>query len=144
MADDTSDRGSGVVPYDQALLAVVKGLHRDPILLFGIGAAIVVVGAVALTSNMQLAVALIVLLVAVLGARLPMQAQRARRGAALDVETSGTRVRRSTVSSVPEGAAGRVRGRYTNSTIEDSTVGSITPRDQSGTPGGATRRQPKG
>jgi hypothetical protein len=103
----------GKMPYEAALLEVIKGLHRDPILLFGIGAGIVVVGALAVTSNLTLVLVVAGLFVVVLVARAHARTQAIR---GVDVRSRFSSVRRNRSS-------GNLRVRSWFSSVEDNEAG---------------------
>lgn len=113
----------GKMPYEAALVGVVKGLHRDPVLLFGIGAGIVVVGALAITSSLPLVLVVAGVFVAVLFARAHQRAQAAR---GVDIKSVGSRIKRNRFS-------GNLRLRSWGSSIEDNEIES---------PGNPRSRQP--
>jgi hypothetical protein len=124
---------AATMPYEAALLEVVKGLHRDPVLLFGIGAGIVVVGALAFTSSLPLVLVVAGLFAVVLLARAHQRAQRVRRGADIGVAVAGSSIADSDVATAPKGASFRFRGLFVGSRVKNSRIGTV---------GGDDRRQP--
>lgn len=68
------------MPYEAALMEVIKGLRDDPILLFGIGAGIVLVGVLAVTSSLPLVLVVAGVLVIVLLAGTHLRVQATREG----------------------------------------------------------------
>jgi hypothetical protein len=92
MKNEAAGSAPGKMPYEAALVEVVKGLHRDPVLLFGIGAGIVVVGALATTSSLPLVLIVAGLFVVVLSARAHQQAQAVRD---IDVKSRFSRIKRN-------------------------------------------------
>jgi len=76
--------GSGV-PFGDALTAVVKGL-KDPYLLFGLGAGIILVGALTFTGNVTLVLIVACVLVVALLARLVANMQSARERPARGID----------------------------------------------------------
>jgi hypothetical protein len=95
------------MPYGTALTAVVRGLYKDPILLFGIGAGILVVGALAFTSSVALVLAIAGLFIVVLAARIHMQTRRVRSGRALGIALG------SSLDETDVGTADSDKGRAT-------------------------------
>jgi hypothetical protein len=124
---------AGKMPYEAALLEVVKGLHKDPVLLFGIGAGIVVVGALAFTTSLPLVLVLAGLFVVVLVARAHQRAQRIRSGADIGVVSSLSSFSDSDVATTPEGSRFRFRGVFLGSRVKNSRIGVV---------GGNERRKP--
>ena len=89
------------MPYASALAEVVKGLRNDPVLLFGIGAGIIVVGVLALNSDTRALLIVAALLLVVLFARLHQDAHRVqKRGTVLDVSARASSVEGSDVANV--------------------------------------------
>jgi len=113
------------MPYEGPLGGVVEGLKHDPILLFGIGAGILVVGVLAFASNVWIVLVVAALFVAVLGARLRQDTRHARSG----VKTSviGTSVDEgSDAGNVADPNAGPVSSRFIGSSIKGgSRVGNV-------------------
>jgi hypothetical protein len=128
-----AEPSAGKMPYDAALLEVVKGLHKDPVLLFGIGAGIVVVGALAFTSSLPLVLVVAGLFVVVLIARAHQRAQRARRGSDVGVVLGGASIADSDIATAPKGAWLRFRGVFLASRVKNSRIGTV---------GGDDRRNP--
>ncbi len=102
--------GSGV-PYGDALTAVVKGL-KDPYLLFGLGAGIILVGALTFTGNVTLVLIVACVLVVALLARLVANMQSARErppgGIAQKIKAANADLQRSPVGSVKGDIGGPV------------------------------------
>jgi hypothetical protein len=122
------------MPYEAALLEVVKGLHKDPVLLFGIGAGIVVVGALAFTSSLPLVLVVAGLFVVVLVARAHQRAQRTRRGADVVVGVGGTSIVDSAIATAPKGARLRFRGLFVGSRVKNSQIGTVGGDDRRNSP----------
>ena len=71
---------AGAIPFQDSLLEVVKTLHKDLVLAYGIGAGIVLVGALALTASLSLVLVVAAVFVVVLiGAILGLDPAEARR-----------------------------------------------------------------
>ena len=79
MAQETRTPASAV-PFSDALLEVVKGLKDDTVLLFGIGAGILLVAVLAFTTSISIVIVIAVVLVLVLGASLLTRARGAQTG----------------------------------------------------------------
>jgi hypothetical protein len=115
---------AGKMPYEAALVEVVKGLKDDPILLFGIGAGIVVVGALAITSSLLLVLVVAGVLLAVLIVGGHRRTQAVRKGVEIGSAWSSIRNNRLFAS--------RMRIRSIGSTIEGNVIGE--PGDRHTTP----------
>jgi hypothetical protein len=110
MENEAGRPAAGRMPYEAALMEVVKGLHHDPVLLFGIGAGIVVVGALAITSSLLLVLVVAGVFVVVLFARAHERAQTVRD---IDVKSGFSRIKRNKFG-------GKLRLRSGFSSIEDN------------------------
>ena len=74
-----TDAPAGGMPYEAALLEVVKGLHRDPLLLFGIGAGILIVAVLAITTNLAIVLVVAGFFVVALGVGAHQRVQQSRQ-----------------------------------------------------------------
>jgi hypothetical protein len=127
------EAAAGKMPYEAALLEVVKGLQRDPILLFGIGAGIVAVGAIAIASSLSSVLVVAGIFVVVLLARVHQRASRIK-GGDVSVRLFGTSMRDSDVATgLSEGS--RFHGFFFGSRVSNSRIG---------TGGSSTSRQKPG
>lgn len=113
------------MPYEAALLEVIKGLHRDPVLLFGIGAGILLVAVLATTSSVAVVLVVAAFFVVVLAARVHQQAQRVRRGADVRATVLASSVEDSEVANVQAGGTNRVRARLGFSKVSGSRIGNV-------------------
>ena len=120
----TGELGLGM-PYETALLEVIKGLHRDPILLFGIGAGILLVAVLATTSSVAVVLVVAAFFVVVLAARVHRQAQRVKRGADIGTTVVASSVEDSDIGNVPAGGTNRVRTRLGFSKVSGSRIGNV-------------------
>lgn len=75
-----STSSAGPIPFQDSLLEVVKTLHKDPVLAYGIGAGIVLVGALALTASLSLVLVVAAVFVVVLVGRILGLTQEKRSG----------------------------------------------------------------
>jgi len=71
---------ASTVPFSDALLEVVKGLKDDTVLLFGIGAGILLVAVLAFTSSLSIVIVVAAVLVLVLGASVVTRTRAAQSG----------------------------------------------------------------
>jgi hypothetical protein len=112
------------MPYETALLEVIKGLHRDPILLFGIGGGILLVAVLAVTTSLALVLVVAGFFVVVLAARAHQQARRVMRGEDIRASVLASSVEDSDVATA-EGGGGRtrIRARIGFSKISGSRIG---------------------
>lgn len=121
MDNKAAGAAAGKMPYEAALVEVVKGLHRDPILLFGIGAGIVAVGAIAIASSLSPVLVVAGIFVVVLLARTHQRARRIQ-GGDISVRVFGTSIRDSDIATgLPEGS--RFRGFFFGSRVSNSRIG---------------------
>jgi hypothetical protein len=125
--------GSGM-PYETALLQVIKGLHRDPILLFGIGAGILLVAVLAVTTSLAVVLVVAGLFVVVLAARAHQRAQRVTRGEDIRARVVGSSIEESDVATAPAGFWTRIRTGIFFSKVSGSRVGSVGDRPPSKPP----------
>jgi hypothetical protein len=136
MQKDGTEAPAGKMPYEAALTEVVKGLHQDPVLLFGIGAGIVIVAALAFTSSLALVVVVAALFVVVLAARAHQRTQRVRHATDVKGRAFASSLEDSDVATAPEGIAARVRGLVAFSRVKNSRVGAVGGRKRRRPPGG--------
>jgi hypothetical protein len=131
MSDKPSE-AKGPMPFGQALLEVVKNLREDKFLTYGLGAGIVLVGALTVTSStQQVLIVAGVLLVVYLG-RIFGHVQKLRGGGALSkVFLVGTRIDHSRVGKASATGSSQATSRVTGlfSTIRDSDVGNVSSGD---------------
>ena len=111
------------LPYEAALLEVIKGLHKEPVLLFGIGAGILVVAVLLFTSSVAIVLIVALLFIAVLAAYVLQRARRISRGTDVTGLAIGGSVKRSRVGTASAGTKGRVRGFSLFSKVTDSSIG---------------------
>ena len=111
------------MPYESALLEVVKGLHRDPILLFGIGAGILLVAVLAVTTSLAAVLVVAGLFGVVIAARAHQRAQRIRQGEDIRVGLFASSVADSDVATAEGGGAKRIRARIGFSKVSGSRIG---------------------
>jgi hypothetical protein len=79
-ASEPAGKPAATLPFADALMEVVKSLHKDPVLVYGIGAGIILVGVLAFTASLALVLVVAGVLVAVLIGRILAGAQAMRRG----------------------------------------------------------------
>ena len=84
MGNEAAQPAPGKMPYEAALGEVVKGLGNDPLLLFGIGAGIVLVAVLAVTSSLALVLIVAGVLLVALLAGAHQRARAVRKGARID------------------------------------------------------------
>ena len=94
---------AGAIPFQDSLLKVVKTLHKDPVLAYGIGAGIVLVGALALTASLSLVLVVAAVFVVVLIGAILGRTQQKRGG--------GIFARAFSLRRAPRGPGGRQRRR---------------------------------
>jgi hypothetical protein len=120
----TGASGSGM-PYETTLSDVVKGLYKDPILLFGIGAGILLVAVLAVTTSLAVVLVVAGLFVVVILVGAHQRARRRAREADVSGQAIGSRVQGSQVAKAQKGFVGRLRGRVFFSSVKDSQVGVV-------------------
>jgi hypothetical protein len=126
------------MPYEAALLEVIKGLHRDPILLFGIGGGILLVAVLAVTTSLAIVLVVAGLFVVVLGAHMLQEARRVSRGEKTRGENIRVRLNRSKIRSSDVGNADSTGG----STNIDVRIGRTeVTGSRIGNVGGSSRRK---
>jgi hypothetical protein len=115
------------MPYSSALGEVVKGLRDDPVLLYGIGAGIIVVGVLVFTASAAIVLIVAALFVVVLFARAHQDAQRIqKKGTAVDAGVVGSSLVDSDVANVAQaGGDTTVRARFGFSRMKGSRVGNV-------------------
>jgi hypothetical protein len=121
MENEAAGPAPGKMPYEAALIEVIKGLRGDPVLLFGIGAGIVAVGAIAVTSSLPLVLVVAGIFVVVLLARTHQRARRVQ-GGDISVSLFGSSIRNSDIATGLEGGS-RFRGRFFGSRVTNSRIG---------------------
>lgn len=108
---------------------VVKGLRHDPALLFGIGAGVVIVAALAATTSVWLVLVVATVLVLALAAWLVREAakERAQPGVRNRVRASHSHIGSAEVSVVEGGGSVDLDVDATGATIADgATVGKVS------------------
>lgn len=136
MEKDAPEPAGGKFPFQSALLEVVKGLHKDPVLLFEIGAGILVVAVLLITASVELVLIVALLFVAVLAARVLQRARRMSSGTDVKGRAIASSVEGSSVGTAPAGSASRVRGFVGFSKVKNSRIGTVG--------GDEPRRPPEG
>jgi hypothetical protein len=121
-----------VMPFGSALLEVVKGLRNDPVLLYGIGAGIIIVGVLVFTASAAIVLIVAVLFVVVLFARASQNARGIqKKGTGTDTRLVASTVTSSDVANVtPGGGDTTVRVSAFGSKIEGSRVGNVGGSEQ--------------
>jgi hypothetical protein len=115
MSEGAVPQPAAKLPFEAALMEVVKSLHKDPVLLYGLGAGIILVGVLTVTASLALALVVAAVFVAVLLGRIAMSVQEKRRGS---VDTGGKLIggdhHRAKIGNVDADTApaGRVRTRF--------------------------------
>jgi hypothetical protein len=124
------------MPYASALGEVVKGLRNDPVLLYGIGAGIIVVGVLVFTASTAIVLIVAALFVVVLFARGHQDAQRIqKKGTVVDARVVGSSLDDSDVGNVAQaGADTTVRAKVGFSRMKHSRVGNVGGSEQQQTP----------
>lgn len=122
------------MPYETALLEVVKGLHRDPILLFGIGVGILLVAVLAITTNLAVVLVVAGVFVVILVARAHQRAQRVMRGTDIRAGVFGSSIEDSDVATAQAGGATRIRARIGFSKVSGSRIGTVGDTPPTKTP----------
>jgi hypothetical protein len=132
MSDPTEGRQAGEesgggTPYGSALLRVVEQLHDQPILLFGIGAGILVVAALAITTSPLPTIVVACLFALVLLVHAHRRARTEQHGPDVRVRSLGlTTDESSEVGVADAGTASKVRGTFLFSRVgKNSRVGTI-------------------
>lgn len=115
MGNEAAQPAPGKMPYEAALVEVVKGLRNDPLLLFGIGAGIVLVAVLAATTSLTLVLIVAAVLLAALLAGAHQRAQAIRKG--VGIGSLWSTIRHNKIF------AGRVRIVSVGSTIEGNEIG---------------------
>ena len=117
------------MPYGSALMKVVTGLQDDPVLLYGIGAGIIIVGVLVFTASAVVVLIVAALFVVVLFARAHQDAQRLQKqGTAVKVSLAGSSVEDSNVGNIAQaGGDVNVRAGLFGSRIKGSNVGNVGP-----------------
>lgn len=123
---------SGVkLPFQDALLEVVKSLHKDPVLVYGIGAGIILVAALAFTTSLALVLVVAAVLVVVVLGRILGRTQAKRGGGvfakAFLFGSSYDNLRAANVESraMPKGEV-RTRGGLIFTRGKKAEVGNVT------------------
>jgi hypothetical protein len=134
VTDGTNTPGADVVPFSDALLEVVKGLKDEPMLLFGIGAGIVLIAVIAFTTSLAIVIVVAVVLVLALTASLVARARSAQSGKGkagrrLVARLGGARVRHSDIQNVDK-AEGDIEAELDaeNAIFEGSNVQNVGGR----------------
>ena len=118
------------MPFGSALMKVVTGLQDDPVLLYGIGAGIVIVGVLVFTASAAIVLIVAALFVVVLFARAHQDARRLQKGTAVNVRLAGTSVEDSNVANVAQaGGDTNVGVRSFGGRIKGSNVGNVGPTE---------------
>lgn len=125
MGNEAAQPAPGKMPYEAALTEVVKGLGNDPLLLFGIGAGIVLVAVLAVTSSLALALIVAGVLLVALLAGAHQRAQAVRKG--VRIGSLWSTIRNNKLF------ADRLRVFSVGSTIEGNEIGE--PGDDRRAPG---------
>lgn len=136
MEKQAPEPAGGKFPFESALLEVVKGLHKDPVLLFGIGAGILVVAVLLVTTSVALVLIVALLFVAVLAARVFQRARRISSGTDVKGRAIASSVEGSDVATAAAGSNARVRGFVGGSKVKNSRIGTVG--------GDEPRRPPEG
>lgn len=130
MAEGANAAGA---PGDRSIVGVlpevVKGLRHDPALLFGIGAGVVVVAALAATTSLWLVLVVAAVLVLSLAAWLVREAakERAQPGVRNRVRTPRAQIGRAEVGVVQGGGSVDQEVDASGATIADgATVGKVS------------------
>jgi len=123
MEKQAPEPSGGKFPFESALLEVIKHLHKDPVLLFGLGAGILIVAVLLITSSLSLVLVVALFFIVVLAARVLQRARRISRGTEVTGRAVGSSVKRSRVGTASAGTRGRVRGFALFSKVEDSSIG---------------------
>ena len=117
------------MPYSSALGVVVKGLRNDPVLLYGIGAGIIVVGVLVFTASAAIMLIVAALFTVVLFARAHQDAKRVQKGT--DAGVFGSSIEDSDVGNVAQaGSDTTARARVGFSRMKRSRVGNVGGSEQ--------------
>jgi hypothetical protein len=119
MGNEAAQPAPGKMPYEAALTEVVKGLGNDPLLLFGIGAGIVLVAVLGVTSSLALTLVVAGVMLVALLAGAHRRAQAVRKG--VDIGSLWSSIQHNKFH------AGRVRIFSVGSTIENNEIGDGRP-----------------
>jgi hypothetical protein len=117
LGNEAAEPAPGKMPYETALAEVVKGLKNDPLLLFGIGAGIVLVAVLGVTSSLALVLIVAGVLLAALLAGAHQRAQAIRKG--VHIGSMWSSIQKNKIF------AGRVRIFSVGSTIEGNEIGEL-------------------
>lgn len=116
------------MPFEDAFAALVKPL-KDPYLIFGLAAGIIVVGALTVTGNVILIVIVAAVLIIALVARLVanVQSQRGGNRISANANAEGATIIGSAVGSVHMAPMGSIsaKANVPHAHIENSQVGSV-------------------
>jgi hypothetical protein len=125
---DTAPSGR-MMPYSSALGAVVKGLRADPVLLYGIGAGIIIVGVLVFTASAKIVLLVAALFIVVLFARAHQDAKIIQKGT--DVRIFGSSVEDSEVGNMAQGGGvTTARARVYLSRLKRAGVGNVGRSEQ--------------
>src|SRR5262245_49043631 len=91
------------MPYSSALGEVIKHLRNDPVLLYGIGAGILICGVLVFTASVAIVLIVAAFFALVLFARVHVQAQKARKGTDVRARAVGSSIEDSSVGTAQAG-----------------------------------------
>jgi hypothetical protein len=122
------------MPFEDAFTTLVKPL-RDPYLIFGLAAGIIVVGALTITGNVALVVIVAAVLIVALAARLVanVQSQRGGNSISTSVNARGAVITGgSEVGNIHTSGAGSITStaNVSHARIENSKVASVENQEQ--------------
>jgi hypothetical protein len=118
-----SERG---MPYTSALGEVVKGLRDDPVLLYGIGAGILIVGVLVFTASAAVVLIVAALFVVVLFARVHQRAERVRKGTDVKARVVVSSIEDSDVATVAQAGGDTTVGATVGlSKVKGSRIGTV-------------------
>jgi hypothetical protein len=119
------------MPYSSALGEVVKGLRHDPVLLYGIGAGIIIVGVLVFTASAAIVLIVAALFIVVLFARAHRSAKRIQNGT--DVGVFVSKIEDSDAANMAQaGGDTTARAKFAFSKVKGSRLGNV---------GGSERQQ---